>query len=66
MRDDISISDDPLDDNDNYDLDSDIVEDLGFISTQKDTRRNVRHNIEEMLEARRLKKSMDDTFDDDT
>lgn len=65
MRDEINISDDSLDENDSYDLDNNDVEDLGFISSQKNTRRNVRQNIEEMLEARRLQRSMKDIFDDD-
>ncbi|WP_372742091.1 PA3496 family putative envelope integrity protein [Neptunomonas sp.] len=63
------ISDDSLDDSDNYDADAEgeaeDETDLGFISTQKNTRRNIRHNIEEMLEARRLQKSMKEVFDDD-
>ncbi|WP_201347374.1 PA3496 family putative envelope integrity protein [Neptunomonas japonica] len=64
MRDEINISDDSLDENDSYDLDNDDVEDLGFISTQKNTRRNIRQNIEEMLEARRLQRSLEDEFSD--
>lgn len=63
MRDKMIISDDPLDDSDNYDADDEA--DLGFISTAKNTRRNLRHNIEEMLEERRLKQSMKEFFDDD-
>ncbi|WP_028470725.1 PA3496 family putative envelope integrity protein [Neptunomonas japonica] len=65
MRDELDISDDSLDENDSYDLDSNDLEDLGFISTQKNTRRNVRQNIEEMLESRRLQRSMKEVFDDD-
>jgi hypothetical protein len=65
MRDEINISDDSLDENDNYDLDSDKVEDLGFISTDKNTRRNIRQNIEEKLEARRLQRSIEEVFNDD-
>ncbi|MBT3147206.1 PA3496 family putative envelope integrity protein [Neptunomonas phycophila] len=55
--------DDYLDDADILDGDDDI--DLGFISSQKNTRRGVRKNIEEMLEARELRRSMQDIFDDD-
>ncbi|SFG94963.1 PA3496 family putative envelope integrity protein [Neptunomonas qingdaonensis] len=65
MRDKMIISDDSLDDSDNYDAEVEDETDLGFISTQKNTRRNIRHNIEEMLEARRLQKSMKEVFDDD-
>lgn len=67
MRDKMIISDDSLDDSDNYDAEAEAEDetDLGFISTQKNTRRNIRHNIEEMLEARRLQKSMKEVFDDD-
>ena len=63
MSDKMIISDDSLEDSENYDAEDE--EDLGFISTQKNTRRNVRHNIEEMLEARLLKKSMKEFFEDD-
>lgn len=63
MREKMIISDDPLDDSDNYDPEDEA--DLGFISTPKNTRRNIRHNIEEMLEERRLKKSMKEFFEDD-
>lgn len=63
MSDKMIISDDSLDDSDSYDIEED--DDLGFISTQKNTRRNIRHNIEEMLEARLLQKSIKEVFDDD-
>ena len=65
MRDKMIISDDSLDDSDNYDADAEDETDLGFISTSKNTRRNLRHNIEEMLEERRLKRSMKEFFEDD-
>ena len=64
MRDEININDDSLDEDDSYDLDSHKVEDLGFISTHKNTRRNIRQNIEEKLEARRLQRSIEEVFND--
>jgi len=57
------INDDYLDDQDNFDSDDEV--ELGFISSQKNTRRGIRKNIEEMLEARELRKSMQDIFDDE-
>lgn len=57
------ISDDSLDDVDSFDVEE--IDELGFISSQKNTRRNVRKNIEDMLEARELQKSIKDIFDDE-
>ncbi len=57
------ISDDSLDDVDSFEIEE--IDEIGFISSQKNTRRNVRKNIEDMLEARELQRSIKDLFDDD-
>jgi hypothetical protein len=57
------ISDDSLDDVDSFDVEE--IDELGFISSQKNTRRNVRKSIEDMLEARELQRSIKDIFDDE-
>jgi len=63
MRDKISKSDDSIDDFESFDGEE--FDDVGFISTQKNTRRSLRKNIEEMLEARALKRSISEIFDDE-
>lgn len=51
---------------DDFDLAStETLEDLGFISNSQDKRRNVRRNIEEMLEAKALRDNIREIFDDD-
>jgi hypothetical protein len=52
-----------LDESDLYDLEE--TDDIGFINTPKNSRRNVRKSIEERLEARQLQQSIRDVFEDD-
>lgn len=46
-------------------IESEDLEDIGFISTPETPRRAVRKNIEDMLEARALQQSIREVFDDD-
>ena len=63
MSSDFDLGDEAMDD---FDLAStDTLEDLGFISNAQDKRRNVRRNIEEMLEAKALRDNIREIFDDD-
>lgn len=58
------LSDDAIDEMDFVDT-GENYDELGFISSSKNTRRNVRRNIEDMLEARELQRSIREVFDDD-
>lgn len=58
------LSDDAIDEMDFVDA-GENYDELGFISSSKNTRRNVRRNIEDMLEARELQRSIREVFDDD-
>jgi hypothetical protein len=58
-----SVEDRYLDDGEFYDIEDN--DDIGFINTPQNSRRNVRKSIEERLEARQLQQSIRDVFDDD-
>lgn len=63
MRDKTAENVDTIDELEGFDVEE--FDEMGFISTQKNTRRSLRKNIEEMLEARALKRSISEVFDDE-